>query len=61
MKSVNVMVQQIAGLVSTKDVSGWESAFITNVVGQTHGGKETQLLTYEQVEVVQRIYDKHFA
>jgi hypothetical protein len=59
-KSLGTMVQQVAALAGTKDVSQWENEFIASVVQRTDGGKETGRLSDKQIAVVQRIYVKHF-
>ena len=61
MASLNSMVKKVAGLVETVDVSPWESNFIASVQRQTSNGDNTTSLTEKQIEVLERIYDKHFA
>lgn len=57
MKSLRAMVQQIAGLAGTKDVTAWETDFITSVAEQVNQGR---VLSPKQAEIVERIYQKHF-
>lgn len=61
MTSIANMIKLIAGLQGTKDVTEWESEFIGSVVEKTDNGKSTTELSGKQVEVVQRIYNKHFS
>lgn len=61
MKSIGAMIKHIEGLVGTSDVTRWESDFIVSIVGKTDHGQDTSYLTEKQLEVVQRIHNKHFA
>lgn len=60
MKSLGSMIGQIAGLEGTKDVSEWESEFIGGVAERTQNGKHTASLSEKQIEIIERIYKKHF-
>lgn len=55
------MIIRIKGLHGTKDVSDWESRFIGSVWDMTACGKDTNGLSEKQVEIIERIHDKHFA
>lgn len=59
--SIGAMVKQINGLAGTREVSAWESDFITNIAERTDNGRDTTVLTGKQVEIVERIYQKNFA
>ncbi len=61
MISIGTMIKRIEGLCGTKDVSEWESSFIASVVERTLSGARTTGLSAKQVEIVERIYNKHFA
>lgn len=61
MISIGTMIKRIAGLQGTKDVSDWENKFISSIDGMTNGGDETTRLTEKQVEIIERIHNKHFA
>lgn len=61
MASLNTMVQRVAGLQDTTDVSEWESRFIASIVEKTQSGRNTTSLTEKQIEVLERIFNKHFA
>lgn len=61
MTSLNTMVKRCAGLVGTKDVSDWESNFLQSIVERTKSGDNTTSLTEKQIDVLERIFNKHFA
>lgn len=61
MASLNTMVKLCAGLVGTKDVSDWESNFLQSIVERTKSGDNTTSLTEKQIDVLERIFNKHFA
>jgi hypothetical protein len=59
--SPTLQVKRIAGLLGTKDLTDWEHRFVESVVKQTRGGDDTTSLTDKQLDVVERIFTKHFA
>jgi hypothetical protein len=59
--SIGNMIKRIEGLQGTNDVNEWEDTFIGSIVDQTASGKETTGLSAKQVEIVERIHNKHFA
>jgi len=61
MASINVMVQRVAGLQDTGDLSDWEEDFVASVVERSNNGENTTTLTTRQVEVLERLFKKHFA
>jgi len=61
MKSLGQMIKQISGLVGTKDVNDWETKFITGIVQLTENGEVTKYLSPPRIDVIERIYRKHFA
>lgn len=61
MASINTMVRKVAGMVDTKDLTAWENKFVKNIVAQTGNGDNTSSLTENQVDVLERIYERHFA
>lgn len=61
MKSLGQKIQQLNGLIGTKDVSEWESEFLQSVVDRSNCGQDTTRLSAKQVEIAERIYAKHFA
>lgn len=60
MASINLMVKRIAGLVDTSDVNDWDNTFIQSVLKQTKDGDNTTSLTERQLDLVERIFNKHF-
>jgi hypothetical protein len=61
MTTLNTKVKRIAGLAGTRDVNEWEDEFIQSIVEQTGEGENTSSLTEKQIDVVERLFDKHFA
>jgi hypothetical protein len=60
MASITTMVKRVIALAGTKDVSDWESDFLTSIAQQTKNGDDTRCLTEKQIDVVERLHDKHF-
>ncbi len=61
MASLTAMVKQLSGLVDTKDVSDWENDFLQSIMRSTRDGDNTTVLTEKQIDVVERIFKKHFS
>lgn len=61
MASLNVMVQRVAGLLDTKDLSDWEAGFVQSIADQTKDGTNTTSLSEKQITVLERLFKKHFA
>lgn len=61
MKSIGKMLETIDGLRGTCDVSEWEDQFITSCVQSAKSKGTTSQLTGKQVEIIERIHNKHFA
>lgn len=59
--SLGTMVKQICSLSGTKDVNDWEDGFITGLDVTTNSGDKTTMLSPKQIEVVERLWQKHFA
>lgn len=59
--SIGNMIVRIDGLQDTADISEWENNFIHNIVDTTKCGRDTVPLTGKQVEIIERIHNKHFA
>jgi len=56
------MIEQIDGLRDTTDLNEWEQGFVTNILERyLLAKKNTQALSGKQVEVIERIYRKHFS
>lgn len=58
MKSIKTKLEIIHGLCDTKDISDWENTFIKSCWEYS---REEKVLTGKQVEVIDNIYEKHFA
>lgn len=56
MKSVAQMIEQLDGLLGTKDLSDWEQGFVETLVE-----RKGSPLSDKQTEIMERIYRKHFA
>lgn len=62
MKSLKQKVDQLEGLIDTTDVSDWENGFLKNIAQMVHScNGSTARLTERQVEILDRIWGKHFA
>lgn len=62
MKSLSQKIEQLEGLIDTKDINSWENDFLTNIVSRFKAnGKRTDFFTSKTVEVIERIWNKHFA
>lgn len=61
MTALNTMVKRVAGLADTKDVTDWENKFVKSVVAQTFNGDNTTSLTEGQIDVLERLHDRHFS
>jgi len=59
-KSIRQKIQQLEGLLGTKDISEWEEGFITNVVAKIKPGNSTTKLTGPTIDKIDQIYQKHF-
>lgn len=60
MASINNMVKRVVGL-ARGDVTPWEYDFIDSIDGKTKSGADCSCLSEKQVEIVERIFTKHFA
>jgi hypothetical protein len=60
MKSMLQKVMQLQGLIDTSDVTEWENRFLKSINTQLEG-ENTIALSSKQVEVLDRIWSKHFA
>lgn len=61
MKSIGQMIAQLDGLSGTSEINCWEGEFIASVVEKTADGKDTTRLSDKQIDIVQRLYRRHFA
>ena len=56
------MIEQLEGLLDTKDLSLWENEFVANVVQSfKQNDKRTDFFTEKVVSCIERIWNKHFA
>ena len=60
MKSVAIMLERIHALEGTTDLSKWEQGFVVNVWQQSRSGKDTSQLSGPTIEIIERIFNKHF-
>lgn len=58
MKSTRQMIEQCEGLLGTGDVNEWEGKFINTLL---RFKENTARLSEKQIEILERIYNKHFA
>ncbi len=61
MKSVASMIEQVAGMLGTDDLTEWESSFVESIVDRIGERKDTTRLSPKQAEIAERIWRKHFA
>lgn len=60
--SIGTMIEQLDGLRDTDDLSEWEQGFVTNIIERyLTSGKDTRWMSNKQVDIVERIWRKHFA
>ena len=57
MKSLKQMLVLCLGLVGTKDINDWENGFLEGLSDT----QDTSTLSSKQVDVIERIYKKHFS
>ena len=61
MKSIASMLEQISGLTD-KDLTQWERTFVDDIWEKfVEKEKRTEWISSKQVEIIDRIYRKHFA
>lgn len=61
MKTIGAMVKQVEGLIDTDDLTIWENDFVSSICKQVKDNKSsTANLSSKQVEIIQRVYSKHF-
>lgn len=60
--SIGTKIEQLDGLRDTKDLSEWESRFVTSILERyLVAGRDTRMFTGKQVDVIERIWGKHFS
>jgi hypothetical protein len=60
MKSIGAQIKQLSALVGGEDLTDWENEFVLSVNERSKQGSHTQALSETQVEIIERIYRKHF-
>lgn len=62
MVSLGTKIEQLDGLRDTKDLSEWENGFVTSILERyLIAGRYTRMLSSRQVDVIERIWGKHFS
>jgi hypothetical protein len=60
--SIGTMIEQLDGLRDTSALNPWEHDFVTSILERyLQAKKDTRSLTDKQVDVIDRIWRKHFA
>ena len=60
MKTLAMKIEQIDGLRDTSDLTPWENEFVTSIVERLPANKDTRAYSAKQVEIIERIWEKHF-
>jgi hypothetical protein len=60
MKSIGTQIKQLSALVGGEDLTEWENEFVESVNERSKHGTHTSGLSEKQVEIIARIYRKHF-
>ena len=62
MKSLSSMIEQVAAMAGTSDLTQWEALFLSSIIERTRAGRgyDTTRLSPRQAEVIERLYRKHF-
>jgi hypothetical protein len=56
------MLEQLDGLRDTDDLTNWEHGFVTGVLERwLMAKKDSGCLSAKQTEMIEKIYNKHFA
>lgn len=58
--TIGHMLETIDGLRGTKDINQWEDDFITSCMSTYGDRKLSTHLSDKQVEIIDRIFHKHF-
>lgn len=61
MASLQTQLERLKGLTDTKDVTDWENKFIKSILEQVGPNLNTRVLSGNQCEKIEQIFDKHFA
>lgn len=60
MTTLNTMVKRLHGLLGTPDLNAWEDEFVHNCYVKTLAGEDTRALTERQIDVLERLFNRHF-
>lgn len=59
--SLGTMVAQLDGLRDTKELSGWENTFVTDILNKyLERKKDTRWMSDKQIETVQKIWNRAY-
>lgn len=60
--SLGTKIEQLDGLRDTNDLTQWEQGFVTSILERyLVAGRDTRMLSSKQVDVIERIWGKHFS
>jgi hypothetical protein len=60
--SLGTKIEQLDGLRDTNDLTQWEQGFVTSILERyLLAGRDTRALSSKQVDVIDRIWSKHFS
>lgn len=60
MVSTTIMIQRLEGCMGTGDLSDWEEQFVRSLVQLLESGEVTRL-SEKQLDILERLYGRHFA
>jgi hypothetical protein len=58
--STQNMIEKLSGMIGTNDLTGWEDKFVRDMYRKFEK-KAISQLTDSQIEVIENLYNKHFA
>lgn len=61
MLSIDSMLKRIESLTDSDDLTPWENDFVSSVWEQSKQGMDTTRLSEKQIDVIERIFNKHFS
>ena len=62
MVSIGTRIEQLSGMLGTSDLTDWEFSFVSDVFERySESHQSTTFLSGKQVEIIDRIWRKHFA
>jgi hypothetical protein len=59
--SIGTKIKQVAAMLGTSDLTDWEQGFVRNVANKFITAHTSAGLTDKQIEIIERIWEKHFA